>query len=121
MECYYHAGIQACGTCKSCSRGICRECAAEVNNGIACKNSCEEEAIEIDRMISSSRKMEKSANTTLNSVSVFSAELFNLILGALFLGFGFYENLNFVMYIGIAFLVFGTIGIIRVLKAKSGK
>jgi hypothetical protein len=114
MECFYHAGVQACGTCKSCSRGICKECASELDNGIACKDKCEPQAIEINELIMNSKAMENKANTIINSVSVSSAEIFNIILGALFFGFGFYESMNFIMYMGVAFLVFGTnVGVIN--------
>jgi len=42
MECFYHEGIAAVGSCRSCLRGLCRGCAAESEGGLACRNRCEE-------------------------------------------------------------------------------
>lgn len=41
MNCYYHPEVPAVGVCKSCGRGICTACAAEVEHGIACRERCE--------------------------------------------------------------------------------
>jgi hypothetical protein len=41
MECFYHPAVAAAGICKNCHRGICRECAVELEDGIACPNRCE--------------------------------------------------------------------------------
>ena len=41
MKCFYHPETDAVGTCKNCHRGICRGCAAERSEGIACKGRCE--------------------------------------------------------------------------------
>jgi hypothetical protein len=84
MECFYHNNVQACGICKSCQRGICKQCASEVKNGIACKGKCEEQAIELDNLVSSSAKMQKSSELIVQSVSLGSGEIFNLVLGAIF-------------------------------------
>jgi len=44
MQCFYHTDRSAVGACRACSRGVCRECAAEVGIVIACKNRHEEAA-----------------------------------------------------------------------------
>lgn len=118
MECYYHEDRSACGICKSCQRGICRDCASEVSNGIACKASCETQAAELDAMITFSKNMEEKSSLLINSVGIGTSELFNIVLGSLFFGFGLYEDKEFIMYLGIAFLVFGALGIIRYFRAK---
>lgn len=41
MKCFYHPQSDAVGICKSCSKGLCRECAVDVGDGIACKDKCE--------------------------------------------------------------------------------
>ena len=118
MECFYHEGIQACGVCKSCNRGICRECVSEVKNGVACKNICESEAIELDRIISEAKKMVDSANTMINSASGTLTDVFYLIVGILFLGYGIYDNVDLLKYLGAIFILFGAIGLFRIFKAK---
>ena len=48
MNCYYHHGVPAIGLCKNCHKGLCRECAVDVGNGLACKDSCETAVNEIN-------------------------------------------------------------------------
>lgn len=42
MECFYHSGIPAVGSCRSCFRGLCRTCAVELEAALACRDRCEE-------------------------------------------------------------------------------
>ncbi len=37
MNCYLHPDNEAVGTCTSCGRPICRECAIEVQNKLVCR------------------------------------------------------------------------------------
>jgi hypothetical protein len=41
MKCFYHAHADAVGTCKHCHRGVCCDCAAERDGGLACRGRCE--------------------------------------------------------------------------------
>ncbi|MCW2956614.1 MAG: hypothetical protein JWO69_1483 [Thermoleophilia bacterium] len=54
MQCYYHSESSAVGVCKNCQRGVCRGCAAEVPNGIACGGRCEQQATSIGRTMNES-------------------------------------------------------------------
>jgi hypothetical protein len=51
MKCFYHAEADAVGTCKHCHRGVCRECAAEREGGIACRNRCEAQVDQVNALI----------------------------------------------------------------------
>src|SRR4030095_7607907 len=51
MLCFYHSSIEAVAICKNCSRGVCRDCAAEFPNSIACKNRCEAEVEAVNQLI----------------------------------------------------------------------
>jgi hypothetical protein len=51
MECFRHPGAAAVGVCKSCGRGLCRACAAEVGTGLACRDRCEAEVADLNRII----------------------------------------------------------------------
>lgn len=51
MRCYYHHDVDAVAVCKSCSRGLCSSCAADVGNGMACRNRCEAEVQAINDII----------------------------------------------------------------------
>jgi Flp pilus assembly protein TadB len=41
MECFYHEGHPAVGSCRACFKGLCRRCAAELEGGLACTGRCE--------------------------------------------------------------------------------
>jgi hypothetical protein len=41
MECFYHEGATAVGSCRSCLKGLCRRCATELEGGLACAGRCE--------------------------------------------------------------------------------
>jgi hypothetical protein len=42
MECYRHEGRTAVGCCRACLKGVCRDCAHDVDGGLACRGECEE-------------------------------------------------------------------------------
>ena len=41
MHCFYHSDVDAVGLCKACGKGLCRPCAVDLGEGLACQNSCE--------------------------------------------------------------------------------
>jgi hypothetical protein len=41
VECFYHAGSSAVGSCRACLKGLCRPCAVELEGGLACPDRCE--------------------------------------------------------------------------------
>jgi hypothetical protein len=41
MECFYHEGAPAVGSCRACLKGLCRSCAVELKGGLACPDRCE--------------------------------------------------------------------------------
>ncbi|SRR5258706_16043294 len=41
MECFYHEGAAAVGSCRACLKGLCRRCAVELEGGLACPDRCE--------------------------------------------------------------------------------
>ena len=51
MNCFYHVDRPAVGICKSCSKGLCSECAIDTGKGIACKGKCAERVIEVENLI----------------------------------------------------------------------
>jgi hypothetical protein len=55
MNCFSHPDVPAVGICKSCHKGLCVECAAEVTNGIACKDRCEPEAEALNVIVQKSK------------------------------------------------------------------
>ncbi|PWT98936.1 MAG: hypothetical protein C5B53_06095 [Candidatus Melainabacteria bacterium] len=53
MKCFRHRESDALGICKNCSKGLCSECAIDLKDGIACKDTCREKVERINAMISS--------------------------------------------------------------------
>ena len=51
MECYYHPGVNAVGTCKACDKGLCKDCFKDTGKGGACKDRCEEKVLLISELI----------------------------------------------------------------------
>ncbi|NNE43216.1 MAG: hypothetical protein HKN12_03335, partial [Gemmatimonadetes bacterium] len=47
MDCYYHEGRAAVGSCRSCLKGVCRECAVDLQRGLACRDRCETDVREL--------------------------------------------------------------------------
>lgn len=51
MNCFWHQSDPAVGTCKSCGRGLCAGCSAEVDGGLACRDRCEKDVAAITDLI----------------------------------------------------------------------
>jgi hypothetical protein len=52
VHCFHHPGVDAVAVCKNCGRGLCRGCAVDIGNGLACPGPCENEARALNRVIS---------------------------------------------------------------------
>jgi hypothetical protein len=50
MECFNHQEAQAVGICKSCFKAVCRNCAVELKNGLACSEECATDVNEYNQM-----------------------------------------------------------------------
>ena len=83
MKCFYHNSLDAVGICKNCNKGVCIDCAADVTNGIACKNSCETEVEAINQIVYRSKtSYQKASSAYLRNAFIF------LLLGIIFLIYG---------------------------------
>jgi hypothetical protein len=51
MRCFYHQDREAVGSCKSCGKGVCAECAVDLGKGLACRNRCEDAAKALIQLI----------------------------------------------------------------------
>jgi len=85
MKCFYHQDTDAVGICKSCSKGICKDCAVVVGNGIACKGRCEGEVEAINTIF----QWSKTSHHKTGSVYSRSAIIWAL-LGVIFTVYGIY-------------------------------
>jgi len=110
MRCFYHEDREAVGTCKSCGRGLCRECAVEFPKGLACRGRCEADAEAviqlIDRNIQLTSKISQVRQTNKRNRSV--AGIFHIIFGAIFIFWGLSdERVRLIMVAGIALIGYG--------------
>ncbi len=104
MNCFYHSTSPAVGLCKHCQRGLCPECAAVIDDVLACKHR-HEDAVQ--------KQEQLSARNLFQSKRVASAyhrnAIFYGLVGALFTGFGALQyrflGLQAVFFIMIGFLL----------------
>ena len=57
MNCYRHQSLSAVGTCKTCFKALCPQCAVDVGNGLACRGECEAKVNELNQMWDRSAKI----------------------------------------------------------------
>ncbi len=106
MKCYYHNESDAVGICKSCAKGLCPECAADVGNGIACKDRCEAKVEALVDLIERNKTAYKKTSGAYSNMA-----LFLVISGALILLFGLLSFLrgsgpsSFLTLMGVSFFV----------------
>lgn len=83
MNCYNHPEIDAIGVCKSCSKGVCRECVVDLDKGLACKNSCEEDVRALNELLAKTKTAyQKTGKAYSNNAIIY------VLLGGLFLILG---------------------------------
>jgi len=86
VKCFYHSNTDAVGVCKYCQKGICINCIADLDGGIACKGKCESQVLLLSALI----KRNAATYERSNAINKKGAQLF-LGMGIFFLIFGFIE------------------------------
>jgi sulfite exporter TauE/SafE len=86
MNCFYHLDRPAVGICKHCQRGLCPDCAALVDDSLACKDRHETQVHAFHQM--TERNLLASARAGANYAR---SAWFYLLTGLLFAGFGLYQ------------------------------
>ncbi len=67
MECFYHEGVSAVGSCRWCLKGLCRRCAVEQEGGLACRDSCEQAVTALVATIQQSARFRNVSSGLLRS------------------------------------------------------
>ena len=102
MNCFYHPATPAVGLCKHCQRGLCPQCAAQVDDVLACKQRHENEIHKSEQL---------AARNLFQSKRVASGYMRNAIFygmtGAVFAGFGIWQY----RWLGLQAVVFIMLGI----------
>ena|ERR1700677_3169789 len=125
MNCFYHPTTVAVGLCKSCSKGICTECAVDMGKGLACKGRCEQDVTNVISLIDqgvNQRPMQAKLMGRARANSLILAGM-PISLGLVFLGGGIYDFITegfgflslFLLPLGLIFLGYGCFTIIRAL------
>jgi hypothetical protein len=84
MNCFNHPDRPSIGMCKSYCRGLCRECALELENGLACKEAqCEDRVKIMNKLLSSQTRILAAARSQSWTQAVLL-----VAMGAILLGFG---------------------------------
>jgi hypothetical protein len=123
MKCFYHDDSEAVGTCKSCGKGLCRECAVDLAKGLACKNRCEKDAQAVIDLIArniqmtpfSARLLESGTSARSGTVVLF------FFLGVVFVIGGYLrsQTVDFIVVVGLAFLGYGAFSLYEARKLSA--
>lgn len=100
MKCYKHQDIDAVGICKHCQRGLCVECAVDLEFGLACSGIHEREVEFIHSLVDNSKKAYKQSPK-----SAVVSNLFYLLMGVFFIVFGYRKSV-FLLWFGILCIAF---------------
>jgi hypothetical protein len=80
VKCFHHHENEAVAICKNCHKALCDGCAADVGNGIACRNSCEQRVLALNAL---QQKGENALKRSGRSMTGLAAFLF--LVGVVFL------------------------------------
>ena len=83
MVCYYHPEKAAIGICKYCQRGLCSNCAALVNDTLACIDRHESQVRELNLIAEREVLQAKRVGPGYSRNAIFY-----FLVGILFAGFG---------------------------------
>ena len=112
MECFYHQGHPAVGSCRACFKGLCRQCAVELSGGLACVGRCEAMAEAVIGTIQQSTRYQAVSSGLLRSARGLWTVLclVGLFVGGFVIVWGlqlpFYRE---VALLGLPFLALGVI------------
>ena len=125
MRCYYHQDKEAVGSCKSCAKGLCPDCAADVGKGLACRGHCEDDVRAVVALVDRNIKFSpKTAQILESSRKVrWSAAIFNLVIGLVFVAWGLsnIERFSIIVILGACFLVYGIFSLLQARNAAKDR
>jgi hypothetical protein len=111
MRCFNHPDAQAAGLCKHCSRGICAECIALVEDAVSCGGECGAHVERLHRMMEHSYGMMKRSDQLIGGTANAYAGLAvgTGVLGVVMLSFGllsrYTEIRMFTVPAGLVFII----------------
>jgi hypothetical protein len=117
MHCYYHQDREAVGGCKSCGKGLCHDCAADLGKGLACRGRCEADVQAVIALVDRNIKLAPTTSRLIESGYGMrsSAATFYLVMGVIFVAWGLQdtERFSFIIILGVCFLAYGGYGFLQ--------
>ena len=110
MNCFYHPTAPAIGLCKYCQRGLCSECAAIVDDVVACKNRHEDDVRQLGQLAARNLFQSKRVRSTYMRNAIFYG-----LVGVLFIGFGLVQY----RFLGLQAVFFMMIGLFLLYAASA--
>ncbi len=110
MNCFHHPETPAMGLCKHCQRGLCAECAALVDDVLACKHRHEDEVHRLEQLTARSLFQSKRVAAGYMRNAIFYG-----LVGAVFAGFGVWQF----RWLGLQAAMFIMIGVFLLYAAAA--
>ena len=111
MRCFYHQDREAVGSCKSCGKGVCRDCAVDLTKGLACRAHCEADAQALIQLIDRNIQLSATSTNIIKSSRGVrsSTAIFQFVTGGVFIVWGLtdLERLKFLLVLGAGFIAYG--------------
>lgn len=102
MNCFYHPDHPAVGLCKHCQRGLCADCAAVVDDVLACAGRHEDEVRMSEQLTARNLFQSKRVGASYLRNAIFYG-----LVGVLFAGFGWMQY----RFLGLQAVFFILIGL----------
>ena len=110
MNCFYHPTSPAIGLCKYCQRGLCTECAAVIDDVLACKQRHEDEVRQLEQLTARNLFQSKRVGSAYTRNAIFYG-----LVGALFAVFGLVQY----RFLGLQAVFFILIGLFLIYAASA--
>ncbi len=111
MKCFNHDDRDAVGICKSCGKGVCRECAVDMGKGLACRDRCEMDASNVIALIDQNIQFSPVGKNVMGNMrkNTYVQASFLLVAGVIFLLTGMASGrlAEFPGLLGMVFLIYG--------------
>jgi hypothetical protein len=110
MNCFYHPNQPAIAICKYCQRGLCTDCAAVIDDVIACKSRHEDEVHQLEQLAARNLFQSKRVGSAYNRNAIFYG-----LVGVVFTGFGLVQY----RFLGMQAVFFMLIGLFLLYAASA--
>jgi len=106
MNCYEHPDRPAVGICKNCQKGLCADCAADVGDGLACKDRCEQAVRDINEIVRRSKTAYQKVGMAHRGMATFLALLAFIMAGFALFFFALTDSPFFAVYFAVFAVAF---------------